>query len=231
MTTNNPNVSLNQLPLLSEEMQRSLQLWAWKDENFREALIADPKGIIQQVFHQSLPNGKLPDDLTIKVVEEDPFTHYMVVPSHSDEAVSLEIPEEDQLDLIVNLGELGKRSRDSYDARMGAQSTGERKPSFTEMQYKQKEQKEQNKYTSEPHSQNAAFGSKELPAGKKIEQLYDRDNLRHVVLRPLRDQLQAPKEELDLINKAGDHLGCELGTYKQSEMCGTQCPSVDLCID
>jgi len=79
MTTNNPNDSVNYIPFLSEEMERTLRRLAWKDEIFREALIADPKGIIQQVFLHCFPDGKLPDDLTIKVIEEDPFTHHIVL--------------------------------------------------------------------------------------------------------------------------------------------------------
>lgn len=206
MTTNNPNASLNPLPLLSEEMERSLQRWAWKDEHFREALIADPKGIIEQVFHQSLPNGKLPDDLTIKVVEEDPFTHYMVVPSPSDEAVLLEIAEEEQLDLIVNLGDAGK-FRDSFDPKELAQSTGVNKKGLTRLLYEAKNNPTEQEYISKPRFMNAPFDSKnpldgKVPDSHKIEQLYDTENLHHLVFRPLRDQLQTPKEELDLINKA-----------------------------
>jgi hypothetical protein len=143
MTIDNTNNPLNLLPLLSEDMKRMLRLWAWRDENFCEALIADPKGVIQQIFPHCFPDGKIADNLTIKVIEEDLFTRHIVLPALADKVPTLEIPEEEQVELLVNLGELGK-FKDSYDAGMHAQSQGERKPSFTETQFK----KDQAKQTS-----------------------------------------------------------------------------------
>lgn len=100
MVTGNLNDSVNQFPAyeISQEVERTLCLWAWKDENFREALIADPKAVIQQVFPHCFPHGKAPDDLTIKVVEQDPFTRHIVLPAFADEELTLEIPEEEQVD-------------------------------------------------------------------------------------------------------------------------------------
>lgn len=85
MTTNNTSNLLNPLSLLSEQMERTLRQLAWRDENFREALIADPKGVIQHLFHQPFPNDKLADDLTINVIEEDPSTHHIVLPILTDQ--------------------------------------------------------------------------------------------------------------------------------------------------
>jgi hypothetical protein len=84
MTTDNTSDPLNPLPLLSQEMERTLRRLVWKDENFREALLADPKGIIQQVFPHCFPDGNIPDNLTIKVIEEDPSTHHIVLPALPD---------------------------------------------------------------------------------------------------------------------------------------------------
>jgi hypothetical protein len=60
-----------------------------------------------------------------------------------------------------------------------------------------------------------------VPDGHKIERLYDKPGLKHVVLRPLPDRLQTSKEEVDLINKAGE-LGCKHGTGCEK---GTDRPS------
>jgi hypothetical protein len=57
MTTDN---SLNEFPPLSGQVERTLRLWAWKDKTFRQELIADPKGITQQLFPKCFPNGKVP---------------------------------------------------------------------------------------------------------------------------------------------------------------------------
>jgi hypothetical protein len=106
MLTNNLNDSVNHIPLLSQEMERTLRRLAWKDETFREALIADPKGVIQQVFPHCFPDGKIADNLTIKVIEEDPFTHHIVLPALPDQFPILEIPDEQQVDLIANMSRI-----------------------------------------------------------------------------------------------------------------------------
>ncbi len=81
MTIKNTSHPLNTSSFLSEEIERTLRLRAWKDEIFREALIADPKGVIQHLFPQCFPNGKLPEELTIKVIEdEDPDICHIVLP-------------------------------------------------------------------------------------------------------------------------------------------------------
>ncbi len=80
MATDNTNHPLNTFSFLSEDIKRTLRLRAWKDEIFREALIADPKGVIQRLFPQCFPNGELAEELTIKVLEEDPDICHIVLP-------------------------------------------------------------------------------------------------------------------------------------------------------
>ncbi len=79
-----------------------------KTSFFREALIADPKGVIQRLFPQCFPNGRLPEELTIKVIEEDPDTCQIVLPSLLDEFSTLEIPEEEQLEFVANMGSVDR---------------------------------------------------------------------------------------------------------------------------
>jgi hypothetical protein len=104
MTTGETDQPVNMLPFLSEEMERTLRLRAWKDEIFREALIANPKGVIQRLFPQCFPNGKLAEELTIKVIEEGPGTCHIVLPSLLDEFPTPEIPEEEHLELLAHMG-------------------------------------------------------------------------------------------------------------------------------
>ncbi len=116
MITENISQSFNTLPFLSEEVERTLRLRAWKDEIFREALIANPKGVIQRLFPQYFSNGKLAEQLTIKVIEEGPDTCHIVVPFLPDEFPTSEIPEEEQLELLANMGgDRGTRITDSSD--------------------------------------------------------------------------------------------------------------------
>ena len=155
MTINNPSHSLNMLPFLSEEVEGTLRRLAWKDENFREALIADPKGVIQRLFLQSFPAGKLPQQLTINVIEEDPGTCHIVLPFLPDEVPTLEIPEEEHLELLANMGagDGSLRRTDSSEKR-GSQSPEQRTPGFLEQEYKRRQQAgetKENTLVSENH--------------------------------------------------------------------------------
>ena len=54
-------------------IQRSLQ-----DEDFRQRLLEDPKGIIEQEL-----GGRFPESIEVRVVEESADTIYLVLPSAS----------------------------------------------------------------------------------------------------------------------------------------------------
>ena len=151
MTTGNTSYSINNtLPFLSEEMERTLRLRAWKDEIFREALIANPKGVIQRLFPQCFPNGKLAEELTIKVIEEGPGTCHIVLPSLLDEFPTPEIPEEEQLELLVHMG--AERRPERMDASEKHQSQLPDKKSLFDVSRKtfERKQAEQQEKASEP---------------------------------------------------------------------------------
>jgi len=57
------------------ELQQEVVKRAMKDESFREKLLKDPKGTIDKEF-----GLKLPDDFTIKTLEEDALTMTLFVP-------------------------------------------------------------------------------------------------------------------------------------------------------
>jgi len=143
MTTDKTSYPLNTLPFLSEEVERTLRLRAWKDEIFREALIADPKGVIQRLFPQCFPNGKLAEELTIKMIEEDPDICHIVLPSLSDEFPIAAIPEEEQLELLANMG-LDRRTRtmDSSDKRQLQSSEKAKKADWLKDSFKRQQVEE-----------------------------------------------------------------------------------------
>jgi hypothetical protein len=93
----------NQQPPSREEVERELRLRAWKDEAFRQELIANPKGVIERLFPQCFPDGKVPDNLTYKVIVEDAYTHHILLPTLPDELIN-EISEERLEELLVNGG-------------------------------------------------------------------------------------------------------------------------------
>jgi hypothetical protein len=49
---------------------------AWKDEQFRKELLADPNGAVERVTGQRLPEG-----IKVKVVEEGPDEVCLVLPA------------------------------------------------------------------------------------------------------------------------------------------------------
>jgi hypothetical protein len=57
------------------ELQARLLDKAWKDEAFRRALIADPKGMLEKEL--GVP---LAADFSLTVLEETPTTRYLVLP-------------------------------------------------------------------------------------------------------------------------------------------------------
>lgn len=58
-----------------EEMRRRLVERSVEDEAFRQSLLSDPKGAIEQEL-----GARLPEETEIRVVEETPETIYLVLP-------------------------------------------------------------------------------------------------------------------------------------------------------
>ena len=181
MTTENTSYSLTTFPFLTEEMERTLRLLAWKDEIFREALIANPKGVIQHLFPQCFPNGQLPDQLTIKVIEEDPDICHIVLPFLPEELEAPEIPEEEQLKLLANMGsDRGLERKDSSE-RHESQSSEKSKFDFMKQHYEKKQQATSESLTREKiqslagkdteFSQKLKEASRETASEKRQEML------------------------------------------------------------
>jgi len=62
------------------EVEAMLIARAWKDAAFRAELIADPRKVLEREFAHALPDGKYPEGIDIKVLEEDAHTKYFVIP-------------------------------------------------------------------------------------------------------------------------------------------------------
>ena len=69
------------------EVERRLVQRSIEDEDFRQKLLDDPKGALEQEL-----DTQLPEDVEVRVVEESPKTIYLVLPG-----TSLPLEEEGEL--------------------------------------------------------------------------------------------------------------------------------------
>ncbi len=68
---------------------------AWQDEAFRQALLSNPKAVIEAEL-----GNKLPEELQITVLEETPNLIYMVLPMNPDQLTEPDLSDE-ELDLVA----------------------------------------------------------------------------------------------------------------------------------
>jgi hypothetical protein len=78
-----------------QEFERNIILKAWKDPEFKKRLLKDPKKVFQEELSALDKGIKLPDNLNIKVVEEDPKTLYLVLPQNPQEAAGRELSDKE----------------------------------------------------------------------------------------------------------------------------------------
>ena len=78
-----------------EELETMLIEKAWKDEDFREELLANPRRVIARETGTALP-----DNITIKIVQEDPNTRYLVIPANPADVAEGELSDE-ELDTVA----------------------------------------------------------------------------------------------------------------------------------
>jgi len=72
------------VPYSREDLEQHLRARAWKDGVFRQEFQVNPKGVLQRDYAQWFPEGKIPLELSIKVIEEEEQVIYFVLPSKSD---------------------------------------------------------------------------------------------------------------------------------------------------
>ena len=75
------------------EVERSLINRSMEDEDFRQKLLDDPKGAVEQELGDRLPEG-----VEVRVVEESADTIYLVLPSTSAVGEGGEISAEEEVD-------------------------------------------------------------------------------------------------------------------------------------
>lgn len=86
------------------QMQDLLIQFAAEDSDYRDALLQDPRTVVQKQF-----NNEIPPDVEVKAVEESADTFYVVVPHVAEEG------ELEDADLEQVAGGLG----DKYEANCG----------------------------------------------------------------------------------------------------------------
>jgi len=63
------------------DLEAHLIARAWEDDAFRQELLSSPKAVLARELAQLQPGATLPDGVEVRVVEETPATHYLVLPA------------------------------------------------------------------------------------------------------------------------------------------------------
>jgi hypothetical protein len=94
---------IQQSAISKEELEQHLRARAWKDDTFRQELLANPKAVLQRDFAAWFPEGKIPSELTIKVVEEEEQSICFVLPTQGpkDGLSDPEALDDDELQAVV----------------------------------------------------------------------------------------------------------------------------------
>jgi hypothetical protein len=79
--------SLSQDGQSREELEQHLRARAWKDETFRQEFLTNPKAILERDYAQFLPEGKIPSEFSLRVVEEDEQSICFVLPPKAPEEI------------------------------------------------------------------------------------------------------------------------------------------------
>jgi hypothetical protein len=81
--------------LTRNELEAKIIARAWQDEAFKQELLSNPKAVFSQEIGHSIP-----DEVEIRVIEENPTTLYMVLPMKPVIATGDELSEE-QLEAVA----------------------------------------------------------------------------------------------------------------------------------
>lgn len=84
------------------ELEQHLRARAWKDDAFRQEFLTNPKAVLERDYAQYFSEGKIPSELSIKVIEEEEQAIcFVLTPKSSDDQISglKSIDEEDLLEV------------------------------------------------------------------------------------------------------------------------------------
>jgi hypothetical protein len=70
------------------ELEQHVRARAWKDEAFRQEFQANPKAVLERDYVAWFPGGKIPTELSIKVIEEEERTVCFVLPPKAPDHLS-----------------------------------------------------------------------------------------------------------------------------------------------
>ena len=77
-----------------KDLEARIVAKAWKDSKYKERLLKDPKGVVQQEVHAIDPSIKLPEKLKIHVHEESATAAHLVVPRNPNDVSPAEASED-----------------------------------------------------------------------------------------------------------------------------------------
>lgn len=78
-----------------EQLESMLIERAWKDDKFRTELLANPKAVIAREA-----GAAIPDNVNIRVIQEDASTRYLVIPANPTEVSEGELSD-DELEAVA----------------------------------------------------------------------------------------------------------------------------------
>lgn len=77
------------------DFEARLRAKAWQDEEFQKRLVADPKGTVEAELALIEEGVALPDDVKVRVVEEDAEEICVVIPKHPEQAAGRALTHEE----------------------------------------------------------------------------------------------------------------------------------------
>jgi hypothetical protein len=92
------------------DLEQHLRARAWKDEAFRQELLANPQAVLERDYATWFPKGEIPSNLSFKIIEEEEQTLCFVLPHKTPDAL-LGMEDLDEKDLSLVGGGWGKKTK------------------------------------------------------------------------------------------------------------------------
>ena len=92
-----------------EELEQHVRARAWKDEAFRQELLANPRAVFERDYAAWFSSGKIHSHLAFKIIEEDEQTLCFVLPPKVPDAL-LGLEDLNEEDLLSEVAAAGART-------------------------------------------------------------------------------------------------------------------------